>query len=128
MPFNSLEAEGEQLRRKKERKYQDEAMQKYKKNAPSVSFSLSMSHSAALSVSVCECGSDRKKNLPQDTLYNKSCFLCNLLQLLPPLLHRWKKDGRKIKLEIRISHIFSYLFFQHPFESYYKTQEQWSSN
>lgn len=88
MPFNSLEAEGEQLRRKKERKYQDEAMQKYKKNAPSVSFSPSLSHSAALSVSVCECGSDRKKNLPQDTLYNKSCFLCNLLQLLPPLFHR----------------------------------------
>lgn len=52
MPFNSLEAEGEQLRRKKERKYQDEAMQKYKKNAPSVSFSPSLSHSAALYVSV----------------------------------------------------------------------------
>lgn len=61
MPFNSLEAEGEQLRRKKERKYQDEAMQKYKKNAPSVSFSPSLSHSAALSVSVCECGSDKKR-------------------------------------------------------------------
>lgn len=54
MPFNSLEAEGEQPRRKKERKYQDEAMQKYKKNAPSVS----LSHPAAVSVGV---GQSKKK-------------------------------------------------------------------
>lgn len=106
MPFNSLEAEGEQLRRAKERKYQDEAMQKYKKNAPSVS----LSHSVALSVSVCECGSDRKKNLPQDTLYNKSCFLCNLLHFFLCCCITEKRTEQKSNLKFTFRTFFRTCF------------------
>lgn len=116
MPFNSLEAEGEQPRRKKERKYQDEAMQKYKKNAPSVS----LSHPAAVSVSV---GQSKKK----ERICHRTRFITKVVSFVTyfiSFLHCCIVE-KKNKDQAQNSHFHNFLhsFLLHPFPSICKTRE-----